>query len=255
MSKQKLVIFVTMVVLFSSIFMSYQEVEASRTLQRDGVLVTPDYTQPYQPPSSPAPVAPAPTAPAPTSPESGSGSGTQIVSSPVRSTLDRNTYVAPIAPSPPPPTSPSPAPDPSQSQPPAAIPSAPSWLTDEEARAFELLNKFRVDNNLPPLQIHSGVVNVARLKAQDIAEKNYFSHLSPTYGTVPQMLKNAGISYSSAAENLSKAGTVSQAHIQLVHSTTGHRQIMLSPSYTHVGIGIVSLKNVPGIIMVQIFIR
>ncbi|MDO9536412.1 MAG: CAP domain-containing protein [Bacillota bacterium] len=249
MNKQKVIFLVAMVVVLSAQFMSFQEVEASRTFQRDGVLVTPGYIQPYQPPS-----APAPTAPAPTSPGSGSGDGSQIISSPVRSTLDRNTYVAPIAPPPPPPSSPTPSPAPSP-QPPAQIPAAPSWLTAEEAKAFELLNKFRVDNNLPPLQIHSGVVNVARLKAHDIADNNYFSHVSPTYGTVPQMLKNAGISYSSAAENLSKAGTVSQAHIQLVYSTTGHRQIMLSPNYTHVGIGIVPLKNVPGIIMVQIFIR
>lgn len=248
MNKHKAVFWVTLVIYFSALLMPFQEVEASRSsLQREGgVLVTPSYSQPYQPPSSPAPD------PAPSSPGSGSGDESQNVSLPIRASgLNRNPYAAPTVSSPPPASSPSPSPAPSP-QPPAEIPAAPSWLTAEEAKAFELLNKFRADNNLSPLQIHSGLVNVARLKAQDIADNNYFSHLSPTYGSVSQMLRNAGISYSSAAENLSKAGNVSQAHLQLVYST-GHRQIMLSPNYTRVGIGIVSLKNVPGIIMVQIF--
>jgi uncharacterized protein YkwD len=126
-------------------------------------------------------------------------------------------------------------------------------LTVDEAKAFALLNEFRTKNNLPPLQIHNGLVQVARLKAQDIIDHNYFSHVSPTYGSISQMLRNAGIPFTRAAENLSKAGNVYQAHIQLEYSTKGHRQIMLNPNYKNVGIGVLPLKKTPGIIMVQIF--
>ncbi len=145
-------------------------------------------------------------------------------------------------------------PDPEQPPIPAE-PEVPSGLTSEEARALALLNEFRAENNLPPLKSHPGLVEIARLKAQDLVENNYFNHVSPTYGSIGQMLKKAGISYSNAAENLSKAGNINQAHLQLVYSTQGHRQIMLSPNLNFVGIGVLPLKNAPGIIMVQLFIK
>lgn len=144
---------------------------------------------------------------------------------------------------------------PAPGEPEPEVPDAPSWLTSSEARAYELLNEFRIDNNLEPVQIDSRLVEQARLKAEDMIENNYFSHTSPTYGSVGQMLSNAGISYVVAGENLSKAGTVFQAHLQLKHSTMGHRQIMLNSRYDSVGIGIKPLQRTPGILMVQIFIE
>lgn len=116
-----------------------------------------------------------------------------------------------------------------------------------------LLNEFRIENNLDPLQADYELTRVARLKAQDMVDHDYFSHVSPTYGSISQMLRNEGISFSRAAENLSKAGNVSQAHVQLVYSTKGHRQIMLNPNYNNVGIGVKPLKKTPGIVMVQLF--
>lgn len=149
-----------------------------------------------------------------------------------------------------------PAGDPAPGQPPfSAEPEMPTGLTSEEARAFALLNEFRAENGLPPLKSDPKLSEVARLKARDLVENNYFGHVSPTYGSIGQMLKNRGVSYNSAAENLSKAGNVSQAHLQLVYSTQGHRQIMLSPNHSHVGIGVLPLKNAPGVIVVQLFIE
>ena len=161
---------------------------------------------------------------------------------------------SPIDPNPPEPQLPPVDPVPVQPQFPAES-EAPTGLTSQEARAFALLNEFRAENNLPPLKSHPELLEVARLKARDLVENNYFGHVSPTYGSIGQMLGHAGISFSSAAENLSKAGNIDQAHLQLVYSTEGHRQIMLGSNYDYVGIGILPLKNVPGIVMVQLFIK
>lgn len=75
-------------------------------------------------------------------------------------------------------------------------------LTADELETFNLINQQRNNNGLPSLKIDNEVQRVARIKAQDLVNNNYFAHESPTYGTPFNMLKNFGITYKSAGENL-----------------------------------------------------
>ena len=75
-------------------------------------------------------------------------------------------------------------------------------LTADELETFNLINQERNKNGLSSLKIDAEVQRVARIKAQDLVNNNYFAHESPTYGTPFNMLKNFGISYKSAGENL-----------------------------------------------------
>ena len=75
-------------------------------------------------------------------------------------------------------------------------------LTADELETFNLINQERNKNGLTSLKIDSEVQRVARIKAQDLVNNNYFAHESPTYGTPFNMLKNFGVSYKSAGENL-----------------------------------------------------
>ena len=75
-------------------------------------------------------------------------------------------------------------------------------LTADELETFNLINQERNKNGLASLKIDSEVQRVARIKAQDLVNNNYFAHESPTYGTPFNMLKNFGVSYKSAGENL-----------------------------------------------------
>lgn len=256
MNKNKAVFYLALVIFLLALFVPFQEVQAfSVTMERERIPVGPSTGDRYQDsPGSPPLLQPAPSQPG--TGQAGSGTTQNSYSTPTRTFRSEGTYVPVTPPSSPapPPTSPTIPPPPSTPSPKPALPSAPSWLTADEAEAFALLNEFRIKNNLPPLQIHYGLTQVARLKAQDMIDHNYFGHVSPTYGSVGQMLRNQGISFTRAAENLSKAGNVSQAHIQLEYSTKGHRQIMLNPNYNHVGIGVLPLKKTPGIIEVQLFI-
>ena len=77
-----------------------------------------------------------------------------------------------------------------------------SSLTADELETFNLINQQRNNNGLASLKIDAEVQRVARIKAQDLVDNNYFAHESPTYGTPFNMLKNFGISYKSAGENL-----------------------------------------------------
>ncbi|PHJ38896.1 serine protease [Desulforamulus profundi] len=109
---------------------------------------------------------------------------------------------------------------------------------DEQAM-LNLINKERAAKGLKPLSMDSKLTQIARAKAKDMIDNNYFSHQSPTYGSPFDMMKNNGITYRYAGENLAGAPDVNTAHTNLMNSS-GHRANILSDKYTKVGIGVVS---------------
>lgn len=110
-------------------------------------------------------------------------------------------------------------------------------LSAEEQQMIKLVNAARAQNNLPALQVDMQVTNVARVKAQDMIDNNYFSHNSPKYGNPFDMMKSFGVKFIHAGENIAGNQSVQAAHNALMNSP-GHRQNILSPDYTHIGIGI-----------------
>lgn len=125
-------------------------------------------------------------------------------------------------------------------------------LTADELETFNLINQQRINNGLSALVIDEEVQRVARIKAQDMVDNNYFAHNSPTYGTPFNMLKNFGISYNSAGENIAGNSSNSAAVTAWMNSS-GHRANILNSSYNYTGIGVVSSPKY-GKIYVQMFI-
>lgn len=113
----------------------------------------------------------------------------------------------------------------------------PSNMSSQEKQLADMINKERASKGLKALQFDSELSKWARIKSQDMVNKNYFAHQSPTYGNVTTMLKNGGVSFRYAGENLAKAGSVSTAHSTLMNSSI-HRSNILNSNYSHVGIGI-----------------
>lgn len=147
------------------------------------------------------------------------------------------------------PTRPDPEPKPTQ---PIPTPS-PAGISAREQQMLTLINQDRVSHGLQPLLIDPELCELARLKSQDIVALNYFAHQSPTYGTVFDMLRARGIGFLRGGENLSKASNVPVSHLRLMNSTN-HRANLLTPQYTHIGIGIVD-NNPTGIVVTEIFIQ
>ncbi len=94
------------------------------------------------------------------------------------------------------------------------------------------------NNGLSPLQIDGEVQEVARLKAQDMVNNNYFSHTSPTYGSPFQMLNSFGVSYRAAGENIA-ANSSNTAAVNAWMNSSGHRANILSSNFNYTGIGVV----------------
>lgn len=125
-------------------------------------------------------------------------------------------------------------------------------LSADEQRMVELVNQERAKYGLAPLKANMDLVRVARLKAKDMVDKNYFSHTSPTYGSPFAMMQQFGISYRTAGENLAGAPSVEIAHQNLMNSS-GHRANILNSSFSQIGIGVVE-GSIYGKIFVQMFI-
>lgn len=130
--------------------------------------------------------------------------------------------------------------------------SASSTLTADELEVFNLINQQRANNGLSALKIDAEVQRVARIKAQDMVDNNYFSHNSPIYGTPFNMLKNFGISYKTAGENIAGNSSNSAAVTAWMNSS-GHKANILNSGYNYTGIGVVSSPKY-GKIYVQMFI-
>ena len=127
-----------------------------------------------------------------------------------------------------------------------------SELTADEQEVFDLINAKRVANGLSALKINDEVQNVARIKAQDMVDNNYFSHTSPIYGSPFDMLKSYGISYKTAGENIAGNSSNSGA-VNAWMNSEGHRANILNSSFNYTGIGVVKSPKY-GKIYVQMFI-
>ena len=112
-------------------------------------------------------------------------------------------------------------------------------ITQIERQAMELVNRIREQNGLKPLTISEDLSVKARVKAQDMKKQGYFSHNSPTYGTPFQMIKNFGISFRSAGENIARGYSTPQAVVNGWMNSSGHRANILNANYTHIGVGFV----------------
>ena len=127
-----------------------------------------------------------------------------------------------------------------------------SQMNSDEQEVFNLINKQRTDNGLTALKNDNEVQRIARIKAQDMVNNNYFSHQSPTYGSPFDMLKSFGISYKSAGENIAANSSNSGAVTAWMNSS-GHRANILNSSYNYTGVGVVSSPKY-GKMYVQMFI-
>lgn len=103
---------------------------------------------------------------------------------------------------------------------------------------IELLNQERKSLGLQSLKENMALDNAAVLKAQDILEKDYFSHQSPE-GIGPwYWFKVAGYNYEVAGENLAIGFLDSEEVHKAWLVSPSHRVNLLNPKYKEVGIAI-----------------
>lgn len=123
------------------------------------------------------------------------------------------------------------------------IPSVDTSVRAYEKEVIRLVNVLRGQYGLTPLTENWELSRVARYKSQDMHDQGYFDHTSPTYGSPFTMIKNFGIPYRSAGENIAMGYSTPQAVVRDWMNSTGHRANILNGGFTQIGVGYVANGN------------
>ena len=115
--------------------------------------------------------------------------------------------------------------------------------TSIEMEVARLVNIERQKEGLAPLTFSEELSKVARVKSQDMANKNYFSHNSPTYGDPFAMMRSFGIQYKTAGENIAKGYSGAESVVRGWMNSSGHRANILNSSFGKIGVGYVNVNG------------
>src|SRR5579864_2332640 len=147
--------------------------------------------------------------------------------------------VAPLAPRPPAPRPPSPP---------------VTGVGGAAGVEFSLVNQDRAGNGVAALAWSSALARVAQYRAQDMLNRNYFSHYDPSTGQLAfvQLMHLWGIPYSTAGENIAWSTNPSMANINVMFmNSPEHRANILNGAYHRVGVGVAS--NGSKVMVVEVF--
>jgi uncharacterized protein YkwD/chitodextrinase len=128
----------------------------------------------------------------------------------------------------------------------ADTPMTQPTLDSEEWGFLTLINNYRAQNGVGPLQVSVDLENSSSWMSNDMATKNYFSHTDSLGRSVGARLFAFGYSYLPWGENLAAGYSDAQDTFNLWETacdpdasgncTYAHRMNMLSPGYAAIGI-------------------
>lgn len=108
-----------------------------------------------------------------------------------------------------------------------------------------LINNERANVGVAPLSGQSQLGNAARGHSQDMACNGFFSHTGSDGSTFAVRITRVGYSYSAAAENIAAGYGDPASVVAGWMGSQGHKDNMLNPNYTEVGIGYIYVAGSP----------
>lgn len=102
----------------------------------------------------------------------------------------------------------------------------------------QFTNENRSDRQIQSLSVNPLLEKAARLKAQDMIENNYFSHVSPDGVDPWHWFDEAGYSYKHAGENLASDFYDTRNVTNAWMNSPLHKRNILNPKYTEIGVAI-----------------
>jgi uncharacterized protein YkwD len=129
--------------------------------------------------------------------------------------------------------------------------SNPEPRPDLEAEMLTLLNQERAKAGLQPLAPDPEMREVARRHSVDMFQRGYFAHVTPEGRSPFDRMREAGVQFRTAGENLALAPTLTISHNGLMNSP-GHRANILYKDFGRVGIGIMD-GGLRGLMVTQNF--
>lgn len=121
--------------------------------------------------------------------------------------------------------------------------SVDAGLSAYASEVVRLVNEARAAQGLPALKADAGVSAAAQVRASEL--RTLFSHTRPNGTSCFTALKEGGVSYRSAGENIAYGQQTPAAVMQAWMNSAGHRANILSKNYTTIGVGYTVVNGVP----------
>lgn len=122
------------------------------------------------------------------------------------------------------------------------------YATDISAQAMlAQTNGERTSHNEPALQLNAQLTAAAQAKADDMAQRNYWSHVTPDGKQPWTFIQKAGYPFQAAGENLAYGFGTSDQIVTAWMQSTEHRANMLNPNYQDVGFATANVANFQGL--------
>lgn len=102
-------------------------------------------------------------------------------------------------------------------------------------RIVELVNEERAKAGLNPLTLQENVTEAAQVRAVEC--ETLFSHTRPNGTSFSTALKEAGVSYRGAGENIAWGQKTPEQVMEGWMNSSGHRANILNEKYTTIGVG------------------
>ncbi|WIM67359.1 CAP domain-containing protein [Corynebacterium breve] len=123
----------------------------------------------------------------------------------------------------------------------AAVPAPAPVVSQGSVTQSDLIaetNRARVAEGLAPLKPMNEINNIAQNWANNMAKRDVLVHSSDYHAQYPQ-------GWTKAAENILTTGAHADADymIDMWLNSPGHRQNMMNPAITHVGVGIATTND------------
>lgn len=106
---------------------------------------------------------------------------------------------------------------------------------------YDVVNHARTERGLAPLMAHEGLGELAKQRVVDMNTKQYYAHADPDSGdTFSDMLRGDGFRYAVACENLNLVfhASAEKTVASWLASDNGHRECLLSPDITYLGLAV-----------------
>lgn len=113
-------------------------------------------------------------------------------------------------------------------------------VQSQDALAVEVLRLVNVERakaGLGALTLDSGLSSVAKKHSEDMKNNNYFDHTNLKGQSPFDRLKNAGISYTTAGENIAMGQKTAQSVVSGWMNSSGHRANILNKNFGKMGLG------------------
>jgi len=134
-------------------------------------------------------------------------------------------------------------------------PNVPQHVLDMELDAHQLVNAQRVAEGLAPLTLRNDLRLVARAHSEDMFARQFFDHENPDGDDPFERMHDAGISFTSAAENIAWNNFPDPAAVAVEGwmNSSGHRANILNGVFTHTGMGVAYDPPNDGYYFTQVF--